>query len=120
MQIALFDEYNFIKNIGLTDYMFDNLDNLLLFVKDKDISIFMNTTFEFILNLDPHQRGKFGELFIETLAKDVGFYVEKSIGGDRMINGVDVEIKFARQKEDGGFIINQISWNVNNFFHKFS
>jgi hypothetical protein len=60
--------------------------------------------------MDPHQRGKLGELFIKLLAKDLGFDVSDPDPGhgDTVINGDDVEVKFTRQTEVGSFVVNQI------------
>lgn len=106
----LFDSYSYIAERGLTGFFLESLPYLVRFTERKGVSVFTGMPFEFILGLDPHQRGKLGENFVELLAKEFGFFVSmaKPGCGDRNIEGINTEIKFARQKEDGGFLVNQI------------
>jgi hypothetical protein len=75
-------------------------------------SIFDGTPMEFLLSLGPKAAGKFGEMLVRRLALDLGMRViRKQADGDMNINWHEVEVKFARQKENGGFNINQIRPN---------
>lgn len=110
MTIGMFDMHDTIQREGLTSYFLYHRELILDLLPKRNQSVFLGSQFGFILEYDQKQRGRMGELFVEMLAKDLGFYVEKSGKGhgDTKINGFHVEVKFARQSENCGFLVNQI------------
>ena len=89
----------------LYGFMVRNLANML---PPKRKSPFDGTVFEDMWSRGPHTRGKVGEKLVTRIAQDNGYIVEKSSGGDRRINGIDIEIKTAMLNSQNGFTFNQI------------
>ena len=73
-------------------------------------SIFQGSSFEDWRNLGPHGRGKIGQRLVKVLAENMGYLVGRSEPGiaDLRIQQVETEVKTAMQKEDMGFLINQL------------
>lgn len=83
-------------------------DNLQLLIRKHPPSRFESSKFKPLVVGSPHDRGAIGEKIVRMLAIDSGLSVEKSSTADVKINGIDIEVKFARQKEDGGYLVNQL------------
>lgn len=107
MQMSFLNGIREIEQTGLARYMLDNLDYL---VDPAKLSVYVGTQFEWVLKLSSRGRGVVGERYIGILAKSLGFWVEspRKNTGDVNINGVDVEVKFARICESGAVVVNQI------------
>jgi hypothetical protein len=96
--------------------MFDDIfsDGILKkYIKETLKDPWENTNFEGYVYLNPPQKGKFGEKFVEEYMKKKGHIVEKrkSKGHDRIIDDYKTEIKFGlcTQHTKDSFIINHIS-----------
>jgi len=105
IQMTFIDESRDIEELGITDYFLNILPEI---VKEEQQSRFTGSPFEGIIHLSPIARGQLGEKFIKRLAEGLSMEVIRSEEGDYYINGVDTEVKFARQTEAGGFVVNQL------------
>lgn len=89
----------------VTAFVLARLDHLL---DRKTVSIFDHSPFAPIISRSMHVRGLIGERMVRALAEQFGYAVTRSKTADLRINGLDVEVKFARQSETGGFTVNQL------------
>jgi hypothetical protein len=106
MQRWMFSKADDIKQEGLTNYLIGRCDEIVPTTKNK--SIFSGSRFEFLLGLNMKQKGLWAERAIKGLAQDHGMFVQKSEDGDWKINGIDSEVKYARENEQHRFTINQL------------
>lgn len=84
----------------------EHYDDLL---PERENSIFDESPYRVLaLERNPHQRGKMGEEMVKVLAVKMGFDKDKSVPGDVWVNGIDLEVKFARESEKGEWTINQV------------
>jgi hypothetical protein len=112
VQLSYLDDYKLIEEIGLTAHFTETLPSLLT---EQGSSIFADSPFEEIISRSAKSRGKLAEDYIDTLSIQNGFQVEHSPNNDRIINGIDTEIKFCRESEANTFVLNQIRDNDYKF-----
>lgn len=88
------------------------VQDVLQSFEDK-VNLWKGTEFEFYFTLHNTQQGKFGEAFVSAYMRDAGSIISGrngSMGHDKTIDGMKVEIKFSLQKvKPDDFVFNHIS-----------